>query len=159
MPWYQPETAFQIFNRVMFDKDVATGEVAISDEYASSGPASVEGITNEVSPSHERYCYLWDMLETCLLDEYAIVMSGSAIIKDYVLLGYTAPNGTNIYLLNGTTLGEQLMASDSSNGTVPEGSSPTGSPAEQIANAASPVGLKEGTLLSLLLAVLVVVAC
>lgn len=143
----------------MFDKDVATGEVTISDDYASSGPASVEGITNEVSPGHERYCYLWDMLETCLPEEYAMVMSGSAIIKDYILLGYTAPNGTNVYLLNGTAVGEQLMGSGSSNGTVPSGSSPTGSPAEQIANAAAAMGMETGTLLSLLLAVLVAVAC
>lgn len=128
VPWYQPETAFEIFNRVMFDKDVATGEVSTSDDYSSSGPSSVADVTNEVTPGHERYCYLWDMLETCVPDEYTMVMSGSAIIKDYILLGYTAPNGTNVYLLNGTTVGEQLMGSGSSS---PNGTSPTGSPTEQ----------------------------
>ena len=77
------------------------------------------------------------MLETCVPEEYAIVMSGRAIIKDFILLGYTAPNGTDIYLLNGTTVGEQLMAGGiiGSNGTtnssVPSGTPPTAVPPQQ----------------------------
>lgn len=148
----------------MFGQDVATGKSSASDDYSSSGPSGVANITNKVTPGHERYCYLWDMLETCVPEEYVIVMSGSAIVKDYILLGYTAPNGTNIYLLNGTTIGEQLMGNGSggSNGTSSSNPSSTESPTEQTTtpsgNGARALGMSYGAVLSVVLSLMVVVA-
>lgn len=161
VPWYQPETAYQIFNRVMFNKDVASGTVDVSDDYSSSGAASIADVTNESDPGHERYCYLWDMLETCVEEEYVMVMSGAAIIKDYILLGYTAENGTNVYLLNGTTVGEQLMGdggSGNGNGSA-NGSTSTSSPAEQTStptgNGATPTGMINHAVVGLLISLLI----
>lgn len=124
-PSYQPETAYQIFNRVMFNQDVATGSVSTAASYSSTGPPSVANITNEAGPRPERYCYLWDMLETCMPEEYVIVMSGRAIVKNFILLGYTAENGTDVWLLNGTSVGDEVMegVSGSGNGNGTKGSS------------------------------------
>ena len=130
VPWYQPETAFQIFDRVMFNKDVATGTTS-SSNYSSTGQPTIANITNEVHPGHERYCYLWDMMETCVPEEYVMVMGGSAIIKDYILLGYTALNGTEVWLLNGTSVGEQVMGAGDNVSANETSGSPTGSETEQ----------------------------
>ncbi|KAK3639323.1 hypothetical protein LTR56_012491 [Elasticomyces elasticus] len=38
---FQPETTFHIFNRALFNKDIATGDSTVNDEYSTSGAASV----------------------------------------------------------------------------------------------------------------------
>ena len=58
VPSYQPETAYQIFMRAMFNKDVATGAKDISDDYSTEGPASTWHIKNEVMPAPEPECYI-----------------------------------------------------------------------------------------------------
>lgn len=37
-PWYQPDATFALFERMVDGKDLATGEVDISGEYATEGP-------------------------------------------------------------------------------------------------------------------------
>jgi hypothetical protein len=103
VPWYQPETAYQIFNRVMFNADVATGKVAADDKYASVGQASVFGIKSEVPQGTEhRDCYTWDMFETCNRYEATIIENGTAIVKDYILIGVTDASGKAVYF-NGSS--------------------------------------------------------
>lgn len=50
---YEPETVSRIFDRVMFDKNVATGKASTKDgvQYSSRGPGSCFGIKNAVPPS------------------------------------------------------------------------------------------------------------
>lgn len=103
VPWYQPETAYEIFQRVMFDKDVATGTKSTlpcgkgKKPYSTTeGDDSVLHIKNEVPPMPAPECYFWDMLETCTKEQKAIFQSGMAITKDYILIGYMAANGTEI---------------------------------------------------------------
>jgi hypothetical protein len=50
VPAYQPETAYKIFTRALFNQDIATGNVSTASEpdYATSGPDNVFNITNEV---------------------------------------------------------------------------------------------------------------
>ncbi|ETN43791.1 uncharacterized protein HMPREF1541_11115 [Cyphellophora europaea CBS 101466] len=40
MPFYQPEAAYAMFERVITGKDLASGEHDIKDDYATSGPAN-----------------------------------------------------------------------------------------------------------------------
>lgn len=94
VPYYQPETAYKIFNRVMFNKDVATGEVYAAN-YSSRGPSSAWSASVLQLDEEPAQCYLWDVLETCTMAEAAILRSGSAIVKDFVLVGQIGGNGTN----------------------------------------------------------------
>jgi hypothetical protein len=82
-PYYQPETTQKIFNRVMFNKDVSTGNVS-SLNYTSAGLASAWSYNKTAQ------CYLWDVMETCTKEEETILRSGRAVVKDFVLVG----NGT-----------------------------------------------------------------
>ena len=94
VPYYQPETAYQIFNRVMFNKDVATGNFS-SAGYSSCGPSSAW--TESVLHRHEEQaqCYLWDVFETCTKDEEAALRSGSVIVEDFILVAQRGGNEAN----------------------------------------------------------------
>ena len=101
---YQPETVYQIYKRVMFNKDVATGKVPASgvgqgSGYSSRGSASVEHIKNEMPPAQGRAeCYLWDMFETCTSDQTERMRNGSAITRDYIMIGHVdGVSGEEVY--------------------------------------------------------------
>lgn len=86
VPYYQPETAYQIFNRVMFGADVATGLVG-AEGYVSEGEASAWSESEVLEPEGKAQCYLWDILETCTPAEMAVLGSGKAVTVDFVLVG------------------------------------------------------------------------
>jgi hypothetical protein len=94
VPFYQPETAYQIFNRVMFNKDIATGKEPTTSNYSSTGPSSAWTPSRlpSVAEIGIQQCYLWDVLETCTPAQGAILRSGKAIVEDYILVGVN--NGT-----------------------------------------------------------------
>lgn len=85
-PFYQPETAHQIFNRVMFDRDVATGDVAVGNDYATLGVDSAYTRSDSAPKIEASKCYLWDILETCSADQVERLLSDKAIVRDFVLI-------------------------------------------------------------------------
>lgn len=93
-PFYQPETAYQIFNRVMFNKDVATGQNPAAN-YSSCGSSSA-WTESVLYPDEEPVqCYLWDVFETCTKAETAVLRSGTAVVKDFILVGNFGGNDTS----------------------------------------------------------------
>jgi hypothetical protein len=87
VPYYQPETAYQIFMRSMFNKDVSTGLRAISSEYSTSGPASSFAIKNQVLDSPPPLCYTRAALGSCTSEQIGWLAAGTAIVKDFVVVG------------------------------------------------------------------------
>jgi hypothetical protein len=82
-----------MFNRVMFNKDVATGKVSSTD-YSSTGSSSAWS-KSEIPEGHgQAKCYLWDVMETCTKEEEVILRSGLAIVRDYILVGQETTNST-----------------------------------------------------------------
>jgi hypothetical protein len=108
VPFYQPETAYQIFNRVMLNQDVATGQQPSSSEYSTLGSNSAWSPSRlpSVDEIGIQQCYLWDVLETCTPAQAAVLLSGNAIVEDYILVG--VKNGTTNAAMAGTSL--QLAA-------------------------------------------------
>jgi hypothetical protein len=86
-PYYQPETTYQIFNRVMFNTDVATGKIPTTSDYSSTGRSSAWSPSKLPTANEMAQCYLWDVMETCTKAEKAVLMSGQAVVKDFVLVG------------------------------------------------------------------------
>jgi len=89
VPAYQPETAFQIFNRTLSALDVATGSVSIlpganGSVYGSQGVADTFSIKNSVPPAPQPTCYVLDF-ETCTDDQQDEVLSGKTPIVSYIL--------------------------------------------------------------------------
>lgn len=87
VPAYQPETAYEIFMRVMFNKDVATGTMESSDDHSTVGPSTTWHIKNEVFPAPQPVCYILDAGSRCTEDQWALVENGTAVVKDYVVVG------------------------------------------------------------------------
>ncbi|KAK1750434.1 alpha/beta-hydrolase, partial [Echria macrotheca] len=101
-PWYQPETAYRIFHRVMFNTDVATGKVPVATDkevaaYGTSGPADVFGIKNAMPVQPTSECYFWDIFETCTGAQTQMIRNGTAVLKDFVMVGYRVGDKTVYY--------------------------------------------------------------
>src|SRR5689334_923282 len=88
---FQPEIVSKIFDRVMFDKDVATGLVNITaisggnGSYSSNGPANSFHIKNVLPPSPENECYVWDPVNTCTSEQITALANGTAVVKDFIV--------------------------------------------------------------------------
>lgn len=93
--WYQPETAFQIFNRVM--SDVGLVPTTGVSTYSTTGPASVFDIKNEMPKHPPAECYFWDIMGTCTPTQARQFNNGTAIMKDFIMIEYISSNGIAIY--------------------------------------------------------------
>jgi len=87
VPSYQPEVAYEIFMRATFNKDIKTGKFEVDDDYATVGPTSIFHIKNEVPEWPEPKCYILDR-GTCTDEQYAQVLNGTVLIKDFVVVEY-----------------------------------------------------------------------
>ncbi|KAI9663280.1 MAG: hypothetical protein M1821_008328 [Bathelium mastoideum] len=88
---YQPETVSRIFNRVLLNKDVATGHFStIPDKhgsvYSSNGPNSSFWIKNKLPEPMPSRCYFWSYNTTCNENQIAALMNGTAVIKDLFVI-------------------------------------------------------------------------
>lgn len=88
VPAYQPQTAYEIFHRALFNRDLATGKIdtARNGSYSTTGPASTWHIKNQVPESPGPVCYILALEATCTEDQIASVLNGTAVIKDYVVV-------------------------------------------------------------------------
>ena len=87
VPAYQPETAYRIFTRALFDRDIATGSRPLSDDLTTEGPKSTWGIKNEVLSAPEPVCYTLDPAGRCEREVYETVRNGTAVVRDYIVVG------------------------------------------------------------------------
>ena len=99
VPYYQPETAFRIFQRAVSGVDIATGQISTTGSdlsssnssagqiYSTTGTSNAFDIKDTAPPQPVPTCYLWDMIETCLPSEKAAVLAGTAIVKDFIYMG------------------------------------------------------------------------
>ncbi|KAK2007910.1 serine carboxypeptidase [Colletotrichum eremochloae] len=94
VPAYQPESAYRIFNRALFNKDIATGRVdtAQNSTYSTQGPSDTFGIKNEVPPQYKDFCYVLDT-STCSPEQVAALRAGTAVIENYIMLEPASEKG------------------------------------------------------------------
>lgn len=112
VPSYQPEASLRVFERALFNRDIATGAVDLTttggwwgsgdgdDEqeglpvFATSGTRDTWWRRNEVLPPlppAARRCYILNLM-TCSQDDVRALREGRAIVKDYVIVGVTGPS-------------------------------------------------------------------
>ncbi|KAF2967522.1 hypothetical protein GQX73_g6073 [Xylaria multiplex] len=93
VPSYQPEVTLSILRRVMEQRDVATGNIPISDDYSTDGTfESTVSLTAPQPPSMT--CYLRGMPSTCAQNQIDAVKDGSATIENGVIRNPPPPEGT-----------------------------------------------------------------
>ncbi|KAI0518326.1 carboxypeptidase S1 [Xylaria bambusicola] len=122
IPSYQPETAYKMFQRALFNKDIATGTIntAANPDYATNGTADTWAIKNEDPEDPVHFCYLWDVEATCTEEQIESILDGSAVIISGILKD---ANSTMLFpeLFNGTGNGDDT----SSPTPTPSGSGPS----------------------------------
>jgi len=126
VPAYQPETAYQIFHRALFNKDIATGNIdtAGNATFSTSGLSDTWNVKDTVPTSPLPVCYLYNPLSTCTDDQLNSVLDGSALVKDYIVLdNNTAASGLFPGLANGTTGSGAGSATGTGAGGAPSASS------------------------------------
>jgi carboxypeptidase C (cathepsin A) len=87
VPAFQPETAFKIFQRALFNYDIATGNISTTDnpDYSTKGPKDVYNITNEPVVDPGSQCYVLDQGQ-CTSEQWETVMNGTALIKNWIVV-------------------------------------------------------------------------
>lgn len=134
VPAYQPETAWKIFQRALFNFDVATGNISTIEnpDYSTEGPEKVDDIKNEIITLPGAQCYVLDR-DQCTEEQWETVENGTALVRNWIVLD---ANTTFLFPdLNGNSTG--------GNGTKPSG---TGTPSSTSSGAPESTGAAAGRL-------------
>lgn len=94
MPYYQPETAYRIFDRAMSHVDIASGKLPTSGNYSTSGPSSTFQDKNKMPEDPPKVCYTLMTLTSCTAQDLQRLANGTAVVKDYIVVGYKEGNTT-----------------------------------------------------------------
>ncbi len=93
VPAYQPETAYEIFRRALFNLDIATGKVstARNGSYSTTGLADTWSVKQKAPESEPAFCYTYALSGSCTDEQYESVADGTAVIKNYIVIdNYTS---------------------------------------------------------------------
>ncbi|KAH8900546.1 lysosomal protective protein precursor [Thozetella sp. PMI_491] len=85
VPAYQPVAAYEIFRRAMFNKDIATGLLPVTDDLSTVGPHDTLFIKNAVPKKPKPRCYILKP-SSCLPGVWAAVVNGTALVRDWYVI-------------------------------------------------------------------------
>ncbi|KAF2747109.1 alpha/beta-hydrolase [Sporormia fimetaria CBS 119925] len=87
VPAYQPETAYELFQRLTFDRDLATGKIStLGDDYAGTeGAADTFNITQVAEPAPAPTCYVLDRGQ-CTDEQWESVENGTALVRNWIVV-------------------------------------------------------------------------
>ncbi|KAJ4405459.1 hypothetical protein N0V91_005199 [Didymella pomorum] len=127
VPAYQPETAFRIFQRALFNFDIATGNISTTEtsDYSSEGLANVYNITNEPVTLPGSQCYVLDR-EQCTEEQWETVMNGTALIKNWIVVDANTSYLFPELVGNGTVGNGTATPTPSGSGAPPESTGAAG---------------------------------
>lgn len=84
VPAYQPETAFQVFARIIMGTSISTGEKIDISMYNSTGPINSTH-TNKLPSSPSPTCWLRNILDTCSDDQKNMILNNEGVFINGVL--------------------------------------------------------------------------
>jgi carboxypeptidase C (cathepsin A) len=128
VPAYQPETAFQIFNRTLNNFDIASGNTSTlpgngGPVYSSQGVSDTWSVKNAVPPAPQPTCYVLDFA-TCTDQQQQEVIDGKTPILNYILQDAA---GKSVQFPNGSSSSGGGSGSGTSSGSSPKKSAAMGS--------------------------------
>ncbi|KAF4982849.1 hypothetical protein FZEAL_1599 [Fusarium zealandicum] len=85
---YQPETLSKMFERAMFRRDIATGDIDLAENrtYSTAGPKSVADVKNKVPEAPENMCFVRLALQTCTDEQLEALAAGTAVVDDWIVV-------------------------------------------------------------------------
>ncbi|KAJ0374572.1 hypothetical protein COL26b_007191 [Colletotrichum chrysophilum] len=113
VPSYQPVTAYEIFMRATFNRDIATGLIPVTDELATVGPLDIWHIKNVPPAQPDPACYVLKP-DTCAPEVWEMVKNGTALVRDYYVVGTIEEDGDEqvTQTIQGPEKGEQQVAEE-----------------------------------------------
>ena len=81
VPYFQPETAFTIFARVLGGTEVATGEPIDLSTYSTTGSAN-SSYVNAVPPAPSPTCWVRSWNATCSASDTQAMLAGSGVVAN-----------------------------------------------------------------------------
>lgn len=82
VPYYQPETAFQIFARIILGHDLSTGQTINSTTFRTPGDPSPSPHTNAVPATPKQTCWVRSWNASCSTDDTAAMLSGKGLVRN-----------------------------------------------------------------------------
>lgn len=108
VPTYQPVAAHEIFRRAMFNLDIATGLVPVTNDLATVGPRDIWHVKNVPPKMPAPRCYVLKPI-TCLPDVWETVSRGTAVVKDWFVVSEDSVDIGHVEAANdGAQLSEEL---------------------------------------------------
>ncbi|EFQ32467.1 serine carboxypeptidase [Colletotrichum graminicola M1.001] len=89
VPAYQPVTAYEVFMRATFNRDIATGLTPVTDELSTVGVRDTWHIKNVPPPQPDPICYVLKP-ETCHPEIWEKVINGTALVNNWYVVGDAA---------------------------------------------------------------------
>lgn len=88
VPAYQPETAYEILRRALFNLDIATGQedTAKNDSFATIELPDTWSIKDTPHETKEHICYSLASSSSCTDEQLQSIIDGSALISKYILV-------------------------------------------------------------------------
>jgi hypothetical protein len=118
VPYYQPETAFIVFSRIIMGKDISWGNETDLATYGTKGTQdSASAHRNEIPASPAHTCWIRDMASSCTPNERAAIARGEGGVSNGIWTPNPAP-GVKPDVPSGTTTRSQLSPSDPSETTT-----------------------------------------
>lgn len=114
VPAYQPETAYKIFQRALFNFDIATGNISTLENpnYATEGPKEMSHIPTEPLQDPGSQCYVLDR-DQCTEEQWKKVMTGEGLVKNWILVDANTSALFPDLIGNGTGSGNSTVTSTS----------------------------------------------
>jgi hypothetical protein len=81
MPYYQPETAFTVFTRIIQGTEISTGDVVDLSTFGSEGPQNATH-TNKVPDQPDPTCWVRAWNSTCTSDDTEAMLAGNGIVAN-----------------------------------------------------------------------------
>jgi hypothetical protein len=87
VPAYQPATAYEIFTRALFNKDIATGLESTGEgtNYSSEGPSDTLAFRNAQFEQPLQFCYTLDPGSTCTEEQIGALLNGSSTVCSWIV--------------------------------------------------------------------------
>ena len=112
VPAYQPETAFQVFARIIMGTSVSTGQVIDLSVYNTTGPLNSTH-TNSLPASPTATCWIRNIPDTCTDDQKNMIINDQGVIIGGVL--YSASSDWSLF----TSTATPVPSSSSSGSSIP----------------------------------------
>lgn len=81
LPYYQPETAFTVFTRIIQGTEISTGDVVDLSTFGSEGPQNATH-TNKVPDQPDPTCWVRAWNSTCTTDDTEAMLAGKGIVAN-----------------------------------------------------------------------------